>query len=74
MAEDDTWNTVDVSNTKEEVEYDTLVNEVDDLEHYKPKHKIGHYVLSEDDLIKLQEKAVESYDNKRKERKKEKQA
>ena len=59
---------------KEEVEYDNLVNEVDDLEHYKPKHKIGHYVLSEDDLIKLQEKAVESYDNKRKERKKEKQA
>ena len=59
---------------KEEVEYDNLVTEVDDLEHYKPKHKIGQYVLTEDDLIKLQEKAVESYDNKRKERKKEKQA
>ena len=43
---------------KEEVEYDNLVTEVDDLEHYKPKHKVGQYVLTEDDLIKLQAERV----------------
>jgi len=62
-----------LSKKKKQLEYDSLKNQVDDLEYKNPvQEESGLFSLSEKQLIDLQEKAVEKYDTKRKQRKAEK--
>jgi len=63
-----------LSKKKQQLEYDNLKHEVDDLEYKNPTHEeeSSLFSLSEAQLIDLQEKAVEKYDIKRKQRKAEK--
>ena len=69
----------ELSKKKKDLEYNSLKKEVDDLEYPNPvsNHKVNStfqdtYNLTEQQLLDLQEQAVEKYDTKRKARKKEK--